>query len=213
MGMCGRFYVAEKDLDDFAALVNRVEKHLLKKAGEIFPGDYAPVITPGDPEAGGSESETVGREDQVHALKWGFPTSRGRLIINARSETIAEKPMFKRPFATRRCLVPARGFFEWKDNETDRKKIKFYIAPPDSSLIYLAGIYWFFKDGEGKLIPSFTIITTRANEDISPLHDRMPVVIDKENKGIWLYEDHRSDAVRKLMVPAKEGLLLPSRAE
>ena len=119
--------------------------------------------------------------------------------------------MFKRPFASRRCLIPARGLSGRTANRQEKDKI--YIAPPDSSLIYLAGIYWFFRDGEGKLIPSFTIITTRGNEDISPLHDRMPVVIDRENKGIWLYEDHRSDAVRKLMVPAKEGLLLASRAE
>lgn len=208
--MCGRFYVPEKDLDDFAALVDKVEKHLLKKSGEIYPGDYAPVITPGkDPEMGPEEE----RGDQVHALKWGFPTSRGKLIINARAETISEKPMFRVPFAKRRCLVPARGFFEWKDSETGKKRIKFYIAPPDSSLIFLAGIYWFFRDKEGIMIPSFTIITTQANEDISPLHDRMPVVIDRENKDTWLYANHDPDAVRKLMVPARSGLLLPSQAD
>jgi putative SOS response-associated peptidase YedK len=208
--MCGRFYVAEKDLDDFAALVNQVEKHLLKKAREIYPGDYAPAITPGST---GTGPETGERKDQVHALKWGFPTSKGKLIINARSETIAEKPMFRNPFRTRRCLIPARGFYEWKDAETGREKVKFYIAPPDSSLIYLAGIYWFFSDREGNMIPCFTIVTTSANEDISPLHHRMPVVIERENKGIWLYEDHLSEAVRQLMLPARAGLLLPVRAE
>lgn len=209
--MCGRFYVPEKDLDDFAALVDQVEKHLLKKSGEIFPGDYAPVITPDkEPEKG---SENKKRADQVHALKWGFPTKQGKLIINARAETIEEKPMFRIPFANRRCLVPARGFYEWKDSETGKKRVKFYIAPPDSSLIYLAGIYWFFKDREGMLIPCFTIITTQANEDIRPLHDRMPVVIDRADKDIWLYENHQSDAVRELMAPAKAGLLLPSQAE
>lgn len=121
--------------------------------------------------------------------------------------------MFRIPFANRRCLVPARGFYEWKDSETGKKRVKFYIAPPDSSLIYLAGIYWFFKDREGMLIPCFTIITTQANEDIRPLHDRMPVVIDRADKDIWLYENHQSDAVRELMAPAKAGLLLPSQAE
>lgn len=209
--MCGRFYVAEKDLDDFAALVNKVEKELLKKSGEIFPGDYAPAITPGNVHQ--PDSESAGVKDQVHALKWGFPSSSGKLIINARSETIAERPMFRKPFATRRCLIPARGFYEWKDGETGKKRIKFYIAPPDKSLIYLAGIYWFFKDSEGKMIPCFTIVTTRANEDISPLHSRMPVVIERENKGIWLYEYYRSEAVKKLMEPAKAGYLLPMPAE
>lgn len=63
------------------------------------------------------------------------------------------------------------------------------------------------------MIPCFTIVTTSANEDISPLHHRMPVVIERENKGIWLYEDHLSEAVRQLMLPARAGLLLPVRAE
>jgi putative SOS response-associated peptidase YedK len=204
--MCGRFYVPEKDLDDFAGLVNQVEKHLLKKAGEIFPGDYAPVVT------AKKEEGTEGQED-VHALKWGFPSSNGKLIINARAETITEKPMFRIPFSSKRCLIPARGFFEWKDAETGKKRIKFFIAPPDQSLIFLAGIYWFFKNGEGTLIPSFTIITTEANQDIKPLHDRMPVIISNESKSIWLHEKQNITAVKQLMQPARQGMLLPVQAD
>lgn len=227
--MCGRFYVPEKDIDDFAGLVNQVEKHLLKKAGEIYPGDYAPVITPavenvsdqrdkactpkpGSDSLNGTEA-CEGGEDAVHALKWGFPSPNGKLIINARSETISDKPMFRIPFSSKRCLIPARGFFEWKDAETGKKRLKFYISPPDQSLIYLAGLYWFFKDGEGTLIPSFTIITTEANQDIKPLHDRMPVIITREHRKIWLYEKQNIQAVRQLMLPARQGLLLPNQAD
>lgn len=209
--MCGRFYVQEKDLDDFAGLVNQVEKHLLKRSGEIFPGDYAPVITPEQDSELSDQRD--GAEDPVHALKWGFPSSTGKLIINARAETITEKPLFRIPFASRRCLIPARGFFEWKDNETGKRRIKFYIAPPDSSLIYLAGLYWFFKDKEGLQIPSFTIITTEANEDIKPLHDRMPVVVQKADKKAWLYDNSNTEFLMQLMLPAKAGHLILSPAD
>ena len=210
--MCGRFYVPEKDLDDFAGLVNQVEKHLLKRSGEMFPGDYAPVITPSQD----SDVSNLGyraAEDPVHALKWGFPSSSGKLIINARAETIIEKPLFRIPFTSRRCLIPARGFFEWKDSETGKKRIKFYIAPPDSSLIYLAGLYWFFKGKDGLNVPSFTIITTDANEDIKPLHDRMPVIIGNTDKKAWLYENNDKVLLMQLMLPAKAGFLLASQAD
>lgn len=206
--MCGRFYVPEKDLDDFAGLVNQVERHLLKRSGEIFPGDYAPAVTPARDEetSGGGEAQ-----DPVHVLRWGFPAKNGKLVINARAETLSEKPLFRIPFASRRCLIPARGFFEWKDSETGKKRIKFYIAPPDSSLIFLAGLYWFFKDKEGVMIPSFTIVTTEANEDIRPIHDRMPVIIGRDDKRTWLYGP--VDEVKQLLAPSRAGLLLPVQAE
>jgi len=80
-------------------------------------------------------------------------------------------------------------------------------------LIFLAGIYWFFKNGEGTLIPSFTIITTEANQDIKPLHDRMPVIISNESKSIWLHEKQNITAVKQLMQPARQGMLLPVQAD
>lgn len=204
--MCGRFYVPEKDIDDFAGLVNQIEKELLKKAGEICPGDYAPVITPTAYTAS-NVSDIKDVEDTIHAIKWGFPTQTGRPVINARSETVQEKPLFKLPFATRRCLVPARGFFEWKDAENSKKRIKHYITLNDDRLMLLAGIYWFFKDKNGVNTPYFTILTTEANPEIQPLHNRMPVIIDKRDKTDWLYLNHNPDRLRRLMEPLQQGRL------
>lgn len=202
--MCGRFYVPEKDIDDFAALVNKVEKELLKKAGEIFPGDYAPVVTPKFKKDMDSEEQSAG--ESFHAVKWGFPTNSGRPVINARSETVNEKPMFKLPFATRRCLIPARGFFEWKDSETSKKRIKHYITFIDERLMYFAGLYWFFKDKNGINVPYFTILTTQANPEIQSLHDRMPVIISEENKTDWLYLNN-NERLTELMKPLSQGFL------
>ncbi len=203
--MCGRFYVPEKDIDDFAGLVNQIEKELLKKAGEIFPGDYAPVITP--IQNTGTISEHEEEAWNTHAIKWGFPMQNGKPLINARSETVHEKPLFKLPFATRRCLIPARGFFEWKAPEKGQKRIKHYIQFYDARLMYFAGLYWFFKDKNGINNPYFTILTTAANPEIQELHDRMPVIIDKENSRDWLYLNNDPNRLRALMVPFEQGQL------
>jgi len=205
--MCGRFYIPEKDIDDFAGLVNKIEKELLKKAGEIYPGDYAPIITPKqnvDPDTD-ILSNSIGYP--VHVVKWGFPVNKGKHLINARSETVREKPMFKLPFAKRRCLVPARGFFEWKESEDGKKRIKHYISFVDLSMMYLAGIYWFFRDRDGVLSPYFTILTTEANEDIITIHNRMPVIIRDEYKEIWLNENSDNDKIDALLKPVEKGLL------
>lgn len=203
--MCGRFYVPEGDLDDFAGLVSKIEKELLKKAGEISPGDYAPVITPGFNDQN-IEHETEITPDAIHAIKWGFPVIKGRPIINAKSETVKEKPLFKLPYAKRRCLVPARGFFEWKDAPNSKKRIKHYITLIDSSMMYLAGLYWFFKDQDGIQKPYFTILTTQANDDIRTIHDRMPVIIRENNKEIWLKE-RNIETIDSLLKPLEQGLL------
>jgi len=175
--MCGRFYIPEKELDDFARLVSEVEQHLLKKHGEIYPGDTVPIITPNNGET------------EVHAVKWGFPSPHGKkLIINARSETASEKPMFRAPFQKRRCLVPATGFYEWK--AVGNKKIKHFITI-DNKLFYMAGLYWFFRDSnnENAVFPAFTILTTDANDKMQSIHNRMPVIIDQDDMEKWLFSN------------------------
>lgn len=176
--MCGRFYIPEKELDDFAKLVSEVEQHLLKKHGEIYPGDTVPIITH-------SKGKT-----SVHAVKWGFPSWKGKgLIINAMSETASVKPMFKTPFQKRRCVIPATGFYEWKRD--GKKKIKHFISI-DNKLFYMAGLYWFFKDknNEEVLFPAFTILTTDANTKMQAIHNRMPAIIDENNMEKWLFSSN-----------------------
>lgn len=191
--MCGRFYVPEKVIDDFAKLVSEVEQHLLKKHGEIYPGDTVPIVTPGKGNR------------EVHAVKWGFPKWDGKgLIINARSETVSIKPMFKLPFQKRRCVIPATGFYEWKrDMESERsRKIK-HLVSINRELFYIAGVYWFFKDkdNENRLYPAFTILTTDANKKMQPIHNRMPVIISEKNIEKWLLAENISDVMPMLKPP------------
>ena len=123
--MCGRFYVSEAELDDFAALIEGIEKDLLKPrtnrdgTGDIVPGDFAPVLV-ADPAA--RETDGIGGlpalsvPTGIRVFSWGFPAAQGKgRIINARAESVTDKPLFRLPFTSYRCLVPARGFYEWSD--------------------------------------------------------------------------------------------------
>ena len=162
--MCGRYTLfTEEDNKQIKEILRELEKHPLRhemKTGEIFPTNLAPVIT-GD------------RAGKYSIQKWGFQFKS--LIINARAETIHEKRTFMGPIRKGRILVPATGFYEW-----DEKKGKHHYTREDSPLLYMAGI----SNGS-----DYVIITTAANESVSPVHERMPLIIDERLMEDWLYDD------------------------
>lgn len=123
--------------------------------------------------------------------------------INARAETVDEKPMFRNAFKKRHCLVPASGFYEWKKSEDGKIKTPYYFTAADGSPLMLAGL-WESWNGMGQEIPSFTIITAEANETVAPLHDRMPVIIPPDKYDEWLYPSSMS---KDLLAPAPNDLL------
>jgi putative SOS response-associated peptidase YedK len=108
----------------------------------------------------------------------------GNRMINARAETILEKSSFKHPFQRTRCLVPSDGFFEWKKESTG--KVPYRIITKDNAIFAMAGIWDTWKDTEGTVLRSFSIITTEANELMQPIHDRMPVILLPEHEKEWL---------------------------
>jgi len=104
--------------------------------------------------------------------------------INARVESLAEKPMFRDLLKSRRCLVPASGFFEWK-KEIGRK-VLFYIHVKDDPVFGFAGLYDIWRNPAGEILQTYTIITTAANELVAPLHNRMPVILRQDDEIRWL---------------------------
>lgn len=104
--------------------------------------------------------------------------------INARAETLTERPMFRGLLKQNRCLVPASGFYEWK-RDGDRKT-PYYVRLRDADLFAFAGLYDVWHDADGVAHPTYTIVTTAANRTVSPLHDRMPVILGRENEERWL---------------------------
>lgn len=131
-----------------------------------------------------------GEKYRAGTLKWGLVPSWakdekiGYKMINARSETITEKPSYKSLFRNKRCLILADGFYEWKKTET--KKQPMYIQTKDRQMFLFAGLWSSYQKPDGTKLYTTTIITTSANEMMSDIHDRMPVILDLEQAKVWL---------------------------
>lgn len=159
-----------------------------------------------------------GGERHLDAFFWGLVPSWakdvkiGSRMINARAETLAEKSAFKKSFETRRCLVPASGFYEWKKlgGGSKPKKQPMFIARADGEPLAFAGLWsvWRGPDKDQEPLRSLTIVTTTPNRLMASVHDRMPVILPEEHWTTWLDRDnHDLDALGRLLVPATDDLL------
>jgi putative SOS response-associated peptidase YedK len=178
------------------------------QAGEHEPGEHQPA----EPEA--AEREGV---RELRVVRWGLvpfwakDISIGSRLINARAETVATKPAFRRAFARHRCLLPADGFYEWEksgDPKSPRKQ-PYYIRREDGGVLALAGLYELWRDKDrpdddpDSWLWTATIITTRAEDEVGRIHDRMPMVIEPARWADWLDPAASSaDALHGLMTPA-----------
>jgi putative SOS response-associated peptidase YedK len=115
---------------------------------------------------------------------WAKDPAIGNRMINARAETVTEKPSYRQAFRRRRCLIPADGFYEWQ--KTERGKQPWFISAKDSGLLAFAGLWEEWSAAEGELLRTCTIITTTANEFMADLHDRMPVIVPDAMHSDWL---------------------------
>jgi putative SOS response-associated peptidase YedK len=126
----------------------------------------------------------------LELLRWGLipywakEASIGNRMINARAESVAEKPAYRHSFKKKRCLVPTDGFYEWK--KEGKGKQPYLIRHRDRQPFAFAGLWSSWRSAEGGKVETFTIITTSSNNTIRELHDRMPVVVERENFGLWL---------------------------
>ncbi|MEN8904543.1 MAG: SOS response-associated peptidase [Clostridiales bacterium] len=170
--MCGRYlYYYDKDDEEIQKIVKQIDKNKSKTvSGEIYPSNMATVIV----------------RSVLTSLKWGYLLSKSNLIINARSETLLQKPLFKNSYLDgKRCLIPAQIFFEWKKENT--KKIKYEIFSNYKKTFFMAGIYNSFTDKEENKVFSYVILTTDSNKYIEKIHNRMPVIINsREDQFLWM---------------------------
>lgn len=184
--MCGRYYVDDNTVREIEKVIRQVDERfsidsragvsqntLKLSAGDIHPTELAPVLV--------TEHGTVG----CRMLRWGLPgfvaKERGRkrpVIFNARSETAMDKPAFRDGIRSRRIVVPAAWFYEWncrKEKNTFRRQ--------DSSVLFMAGCYNHYEDGD-----RFVILTTAANASMEPVHDRMPLILERDELAAWLFD-------------------------
>lgn len=179
--MCGRYYIEDEDtiieMRQIIDEINRKHGDEGVKTGEIYPTNRAPVQI-----ASGTRMES-------DAMRWGFPRWQGNgVVINARSETAAEKTMFRKSLMERRAVIPTTGFYEWTHVEGKKSKDKFLFRKNGEKTLYLAGMFNLFTQEDGTKEARFTILTTNANESMSPFHDRMPVILDAGEREEWLLE-------------------------
>lgn len=129
---------------------------------------------------------------------WAKDKSIGNHMINARAETVADKPAFRAAFRKRRCLIPATGFYEWK--AVNGRKQPYNIRIGDEKLFAFAGVWEHWAPKHGKPIESCSIIVTEANEAVASIHDRMPVILHPDNYQAWLDPDYQDNAVLTAML-------------
>jgi len=160
----------------------------------------------------------IAQEDarRLVAMRWGFvphwakTLDDGPLLINARAETVAEKPAFRTAARERRCLIPASGFYEWT-KDADGRRLPWYITARDGAPLAFAGIWLLWEGDDGRPVTTCAIITTDANPDLAHIHHRMPVVVASEDRALWLGEAGKGAA--RLMRPAPEGVLQAWRVD
>jgi putative SOS response-associated peptidase YedK len=196
--MCGRFSQAE-----IAALDREVLRILealpdLPPRYNVAPSQEAAVLRYGTPG------------NTLAALRWGLVPSWARdpkigyRTINARAETLRDKPAFRDSFAARRCVIPVDGFYEWQ--RTPHGKAPHFIRRGDGAPVLLAGLWDRWLDPERTPLETFTIVTTRPNAFVRPLHDRMPVVLAPADVDRWL-DPGSSGPLDDLLVPCPDDAL------
>jgi putative SOS response-associated peptidase YedK len=181
--MCGRFTLYESA----AAIVERFMAEAfdadLPLRYNIAPTDTTPIL-----------SNRTGHR-KLELCRWGLvpswadDPSIGSRMINARAESLPEKPAFRHALVSRRCIVPANGFYEWKLGEKKLKaspKQPAYIRPVDGTLFGFAGLYEVWKQPDGEWLKTFTIITVPANETLNEYHFRMPAILTPGDEDLWL---------------------------
>jgi len=178
--MCGRFTL-------FAPYYEIIERFDIESA--FSESDYIPSynIAPSQQVVAIIND---GRKNRLGHLRWGLipPWAKdekiGYKMINARAETVAEKPSFRKAFQKQRCILPADSFYEWQ--RKDGEKIPMRIKLKNDELFAIAGLWESWKSPDGKIIHTCTAITTEPNDLMKPIHDRMPVILRREDEAAWL---------------------------
>lgn len=198
--MCGRFTLSA----DFSEIIDRfaieaaIEEELYDASYNIAPSHSVLSVI------------NDGSRNRLGHLKWGLIPSWakdekiGFKLINARAETLAEKPSFRDAYKKRRCLVIADSFYEWK-RQDQKNKVPMRIKLKSDELFAMAGLWERWKSPEGKMIYSCTVITTTPNEIIKDIHDRMPVILKREDEQTWLDPSiHDPHELNRLLKPLSE---------
>jgi len=211
--MCGRYSLTTpveglRQLFEFPEQPNLGPRYNIAPTQEVAAVRTAP---PADAERGMADSEAGSAGRHLVLLRWGLIPSWARdpaigaRMINARAETLAEKPAFRSAFRKRRCLILADGFYEWQKRGTGAKQ-PYRIACRDGAPFAFAGLWERWRDpADGRAVETCTVVTTDASELLRPIHHRMPVILAPDAHGPWLDPESDEDRLRALLA-AEPGL-------
>lgn len=192
--MCGRF-VSDITPQQLVELFGLQEVPQLKPCYNLAPSQLAPVV------------RNQGDHNRVDLLKWGLVPAWakdpgiGSQMINARAESVTEKPAFRHALKYRRCIVPVSGFYEWQ-HDGDHHKQPWLVRQADGTPLCLAGLWEAWKSPDSTLLETFTILTTSANPLLAKIHERMPVILPPDHLHLWLSHNmHDPDLLEPLYRP------------
>jgi len=191
--MCGRFALTLPSKKVMAQFNIKDEVDLTARYN-IAPTQQIAVIRPAD-----------SMKNKLVMMRWGLVPNWakdikiGYNLINARAESLEEKPSFHEAYTRKRCLIPADGFYEWKHDGT--RKQPYFIKMKNSDLFAMAGLWDIWKTPKGKNLLSCAIIVTEANGGVAKIHDRMPVIIKADQYGFWLDPRTNKSLLREIMRP------------
>ncbi len=183
--MCGRFML-EGDIEDlirqYKIIRSEVESY---NKGDIYPSQNVPIVMDDNGRA-------------IKSASWGFPLiEKSKLVINARTESIDHKPMFKNYIKNARCIIPANLFYEWK-NEGNKNKVKHEIHLKDKRVFSLGGLFKLVPNDKGEKELAFVIITTESNKYMKDLHSRMPLIIEDDALSYWLDKKTSNNIIEEI---------------
>ncbi|WP_342478340.1 SOS response-associated peptidase [Paenibacillus sp. FSL H7-0350] len=191
--MCGRFTITVT-LEELIThyLIDDSKIAVLKPNYNVAPMHNIPAVIATD------EAKRLGELRWGLVPVWAKDEKIGNKMINARSETVGEKPAFKRLVKSKRCIIPADGFYEWKKDGSSKQPYRILMS--DGGLFSFAGLYDTWEDPEGKKLSTCTIITTTPNSLMEDIHDRMPVILRPEDEADWLGRDNNDvEALLRLL--------------
>jgi putative SOS response-associated peptidase YedK len=204
--VCGRYTLASPNPAEVRARFNIAESIEIRQRFNVAPGDDVVAVT--------TDREGTPRGE---LLRWGLVPSwakdpnTGLKMINARVETVSDRPADRRAFERYRCLIPADGFYEWRPAPDGGPKQAFHIHPADENVFAFAGLWSIWYAPDGSKLRTCTILTTAANDTIAPLHDRMPVILAPGDEQEWLDAATPEPRLRDLLdgLPAGRTALRP----
>lgn len=197
--MCGQYSLNISSQQLSERFDAQIHEELTWREETVYPGETLPVVLP---------------NHVLYPVQWGLkPYYSKQLIFNARLETVTEKPTFQKPFAQKRCLVPATSYYEFQSVADQTGKQRWSLSLPDDEVFAMAGICERYSDGQGGTYLTYAIITREASKEVAPIHHRMPLILPQAKWQSYLTFDGDSRKLQQALLQLTPPTLIMQQVE